>query len=79
MSEIKPETVIASQGGYQPHPDSYSPRVLALVCNTGEFYEILRTGEAITWGKESPVDKLKADFWILDVPTIHSLGVHRNG
>ena len=71
------ETVITSLGGYPPHPESYSPRIITFVCNEGEFYEILRTGEAIPWGKEAPIGKLKSDFWIIDVSTIHSIGVHR--
>jgi hypothetical protein len=71
-----PTTVIAANGNYETHPESYSPRVIVLVCDKTEFYELLRTGEAIPWGTSLPTGR-GFDFWIIDVPTIHSLGVHR--
>ena len=68
------ETVIASQGGYEAHPDSYSPRVFVYVKATDIHYELLRTGEAVTWPKNNPTG---FDFWIIDVNSSSDVGVHR--
>lgn len=72
---IEKTTVIAANGGYEQHPESYSPRVIAFVCDTQEYYELLRTGEAIPWGTTRPPESL--EYWVVDVYTIHALGVHR--
>jgi hypothetical protein len=75
MGEIMSEqTVIASKGGYEPHPDSYSPRVFVYVRATEIYYELLRTGEAVPWVTLSPKG---FDFWIIDCPKLEDVGVHR--
>lgn len=75
MIETNQQTVIAAEGGYERHPESFPLRVIAYVMAEKKFYELLTTGEAITWGEIGPPDTL--DFWIVDVPTISHLGVHR--
>lgn len=71
------ETVLAANCGYERHPDSYPLRVFAYVMAETRFYELLMTGEAIVWGglDSPPPDTM--EYWLVDVPTIHSLGVHR--
>jgi hypothetical protein len=76
MIEVTQETVIAANGGYERHPESFPLRVIAYVMGEKKFYELLMTGEAITWGEIGPPDTI--DFWIVDVPTISHLGVHRH-
>lgn len=71
------ESVIAANGGYEAHPESYSLRVIAYIMAEHAYYEILTTGQAIPWGQTPPPDSLT--YWLIDVPTIHSLGVHRAG
>jgi hypothetical protein len=68
------ENVIVAEGKYQPHPDSYSPRVFVYVKSTDIHYELLRTGEAIPWPVRVPEG---FDFWICDVTHLADLGVHR--
>jgi hypothetical protein len=57
------ETVIANEGKYQPHPESYSPRVFVYIKATEIFYELLRTGEAVSWVTQAPEG---FDYWIID-------------
>lgn len=68
--------VIAAEGGYERHPESFPLRVFVYVMAEKRFYELLQTGEAIPWGDfdTPPPDTL--DYWIVDAPTIHSVGVH---
>ena len=68
-------TVDASKGGYEPHPDSYSPRVFVYVKATDINYELLRTGEAVPWVSKDPNG---FDFWIMDVEHLADVGVHRD-
>jgi len=72
MSE---QTVNASLGKYEAHPDSYSPRVFVYVQHNDIYYELLRTGEAVPWPTKIPDG---FDFWIADVERLSDLGVHRN-
>jgi hypothetical protein len=69
------ETVDASKGGYEVHPDSYSPRVFVYVKSTDIFYELLRTGEAVPWVTTAPSG---FDFWVMDVDRLADVGVHRD-
>lgn len=73
--KITGQTVDASQGGYQPHPESYSPRVFVYVKATDIHYELLRTGEAVPWVAKGPEG---FDFWILDCEKLADVGVHRD-
>lgn len=69
------QIVDASKGNYEPHPDSYSPRVFVYVRATDIYYELLRTGKAVAWVDRDPEG---FDFWIMDVNKLVDLGVHRN-
>jgi hypothetical protein len=73
-TEITGETIITVKGGYEPHPESYSPRVFVYVRATDIHYELLRTGEAVPWVTEGPHG---FDFWILDCERLADVGVHR--
>jgi hypothetical protein len=75
---IEKTVVEASKGGYEVHPESYSPlRLIIFVQSTGEHYELLRTGEAITWGSTPPPEGM--EYWAIDVPHISWVGVKRAG
>jgi len=82
MTEPAPVTVVektvidATIGSYTQHPESYTPlRLIVFVQSTGEHYELLRTGEAITWGSTPPPDYL--EYWAIDCPHISWIGVKR--
>jgi hypothetical protein len=48
--KIEAQTVVANEGGFEPHPESYTPRVFAAVrLQKGKVYEILQNGQAIPW------------------------------
>jgi hypothetical protein len=68
------ETVDASKGGYEAHPESYSPRIFVYVKATDIHYELLRTGEAVPWVSKNPEG---FSFWIVDVERLADVGVHR--
>jgi hypothetical protein len=73
---IEKTVVDASKGGYEVHPESYSPlRLIVFVQSTGEHYELLKTGEAITWGTTPPPASL--EHWEIDIPHISWVGVKR--
>ena len=73
---IEKTVVEASKGGYEVHPESYSPlRLIIFVQSTGEHYELLKTGEAITWGTTPPPASL--EHWEIDIPHISWVGVKR--
>ena len=41
---IEKTVVIAAKGGYEIHPESYTPlRMIVFVQSTGEHFELLRT------------------------------------
>ena len=75
IAEVEEQTVLAADGGYERQPESFPLRVIVYVMAEKMFYEPLMTGEAITWGEIGPPDTM--DFWILDVPTMAHMGVHR--
>ena len=74
---IEKVTIDATKGGYEVHPEAYAPRMIVFVQSTGEHFELLRTGEAITWGSTPPPESL--EYWAIDVPHISWIGVHRRG
>ena len=67
MYEITKQTVNASEGQFEEHPESYRPRVFVAEnpdCKDAELvhevYELLTDGQAIPWGLSSP----KGMLWI---------------
>jgi hypothetical protein len=76
MPVVEKTVVDASAGEYERHPESYTPlRLIVFVQSTGEHYELLRTGEAITRGSTPPPEPLEC--WMVDVPHISWMGVKR--
>ena len=75
---IEKTVVDARKGGYEVHPESYTPlRMIVFVQSTGQHYELLKTGEAIEWGTKNLPDYL--EYWAIDVPHISWVGVKRAG
>jgi hypothetical protein len=75
---IEKTVVDASKGGYEVHPESYTPlRMIVFVQSTGQHYELLKTGEATEWGTKNPPDYL--EYWAIDCPHISWIGVKRAG
>ena len=75
-ARVEKTTVDATKGGYTQHPESYTPlRMIVFVQSTGEHFELLRTGEAITWGSTPPPAAL--EYWAIDCPHISWVGVKR--
>ena len=78
IAQVEKTTVDASKGGYEVHPESYSPlRLIVFVQSTGQHFELLKTGEAITWGTTPPPEGM--EYWAIDVPHISWVGVKRAG
>jgi len=76
MPVVEKTVVDASAGKYECHPESYSPlRLIVFVQSTGEHFELLRTGEVITWGSTPPPASM--EYWAIDVPHISWVGVKR--
>jgi hypothetical protein len=63
--KIEAKTVVANEGGFEPHPESYTPRVFAKVPTTPDLdtvYEILGNGQAVEWPTLPPID-CGFDYW----------------
>jgi len=72
--KIEAKTVISNEGGFEPHPESYTPRVFAAVWERGaKVYEILSNGQAIPW----PHLPTKFDCWVLHVECLADVDMHR--
>lgn len=73
--EMNQEVVNVSEAKFQPHPESYFPRVFVYVRENETWYELLKTGSAVPW-KETPAGKVKI-FWIIDTDYLSDFGFHR--
>ena len=74
--KIKAQTVIANEGGFEPHPESYTPRVFAAVWERGaKVYEILQNGHAIPWPCLPILEGF--DYWVLYVEHLADVDMHR--
>ena len=84
--KIKAQTVIANEGGFEPHPESYTPRVFAAIVDgysEGEptetdppkVYEILSDGQAIPWPCLPILEGF--DYWVLYVEHLSDIDMHR--
>lgn len=74
------QKVDASKGGFEVHPESYSPRVFAAVIPTKgrlAVYEILMTGDAITWGENYPDVTRVGSFWFFTVNSLSDMNMFR--
>ena len=70
--KIEAQTVVANEGGFEPHPESYTPRVFAKVPTNAysnfieptvyKVYEILGNGQAVEWPTLPPID-CGFDYW----------------
>lgn len=76
MVEMNQEIVTVLEAKFQPHPESYFPRVFVYVRENQTWYELLKTGTAIPW-KETP-EGHGFDFWIVDVDYISDFGMYRD-
>jgi hypothetical protein len=75
-ARVEKTTVDATKGGYTQHPESYTPlRLIVYVASTQEHYELLKTGEAVTWGSTPPPEGMEC--WIVDIPHLSWMGVKR--
>ena len=83
--KIEKKTVVANEGGFEPHPESYTPRVFAAVvpptdmeAPNGEdpkVYEILQNGQAIPWPCLPILEGF--DYWVLYVEHLSDIDMHR--
>jgi len=65
--KIEANTVVANEGGFEPHPESYTPRVFAKVPDAYlpdvyKIYEIFGNGQAMEWPTLPPAD-CGFDYW----------------
>ena len=84
--KIKAQTVIANEGGFEPHPESYTPRVFAAIVDgysegeptetdSPKVYEILQNGQAIPWPCLPILEGF--DYWVLYVEHLADIDMHR--
>ena len=84
--KIEAKTVVANEGGFEPHPEGYTPRVFAAVMegySKGEptetdppkVYEILSNGQAIPWPCLPILEGF--DYWVLYVEHLADVGMYR--
>ena len=88
MFEITKQTVNASEGQFEEHPESYRPRVFVAVTKvvgedgdglpeySPEVYELLTDGQAISWNC-LPQECCGFDFWTVYADSIHDLAMTR--
>ena len=72
MIKVEAKTVVANEGGFEPHPESYTPRVFAKVPTNAysnfieptvyKVYEILGNGQSVEWPTLPPTD-CGFDYW----------------
>jgi hypothetical protein len=80
--KIEAKTVTSNEGGFEPHPESYTPRVFAAVMPApdgtepeGKVYEILQNGQAIPWPCLPILEGF--DYWVLYVEHLADVDMHR--
>ena len=74
--KIEAQTVVANEGEFEPHPESYTPRVFAAVWERGaKVYEILQNGQAIPWPCLPALEGF--DYWVLYVEHLADVDMHR--
>ena len=74
--KIESQTVVANDGGFDPHPEGYTPRVFAAVWERGaKVYEILQNGHAIPWPCLPILEGF--DYWVLYVEHLSDIDMHR--
>ena len=80
--KVEAKTVVANEGGFEPHPESYTPRVFAVAIppipphySGSKVYEILMNGQAIPWPGLPVLEGF--DFWILYVEYLSDIDMHR--
>jgi hypothetical protein len=74
--KIEAKTVISNEGGFEPHPESYTPRVFAAVWERGaKVYEILSNGQAIPWPCLPVLEGF--DYWVLYVAHLSDVDMRR--
>jgi hypothetical protein len=74
--KIESQTVVANEGGFEPHPEGYTPRVFAAVWERGaKVYEILQNGHAIPWPCLPILEEF--DYWVLYVEHLSDVDMHR--
>ena len=74
--KIEAKTVVANEGGFEPHPEGYTPRVFAAVWERGaKVYEILQNGHAIPWPCLPILEGF--DYWVLYVEHLADVDMHR--
>ena len=76
IEKIEAQTVVANEGGFEPHPEGYTPRVFAAVWERGaKVYEILQNGHAIPWPCLPILEGF--DYWVLYVEHLADVDMHR--
>jgi hypothetical protein len=81
MFEITEKTIVARDGNFEEHPESYRPRVFVETCtNLQEYiktpntepvmvvYELLTNGQAIVWPSYPDKETCGFDYWHLFDP-----------
>jgi hypothetical protein len=76
--KIEAKTVISNEGGFEPHPESYTPRVFAAVMSPPlglAVYEILQNGHATPWPCLPVFEGF--DYWVFYVEHLLDIDMYR--
>ena len=76
--KIEAQIVVANEGGFEPHPESYTPRVFCIVnpqWGDVAIYEILQNGQAILWPNLPNSNSF--DCWLIYVSSLNKVDMHR--
>jgi hypothetical protein len=77
--KIEAQTVISNEGGFEPHPESYTPRVFAAIMppvdSGAKVYEILQNGQAIPWPCLPVLEGF--DYWVIYVDHLSDVDMRR--
>jgi hypothetical protein len=88
MIKITKKTVVANDGNFEEHPESYKPRILVAVMPTfdasvadpdppAKVYELLTDGQVIPWPCLPQKEFCGFDFWTIYADSIHDITMNR--
>ena len=68
MFEITKQTIVANDGNFEEHPESYRPRVFVEAGVVMAVYELLTNGQAIVWPSFPDKETCGFDYWRMYAP-----------
>lgn len=77
-TQLKSNTVLASDGQFEEHPEAYRPRVFVKTEHgSAKTYELLQDGQAIVWPKPPNKETCGFDFWLVNADDLSDMTMNR--